>query len=261
MTVNQLTLASTSRAADAGYLAAADIADIAKLLEADYRLIGGNAVTLLTYVHQVNDMVPGRETADADFGAMPEVVADPQLPSVLSERGYRRVAGNRFVRTTQHDHSTVDLVVDVLTPSLAGRMVNNQPYGDLVVDEIPGLQIALSRDPEVVHLTVALTNRQTLTFTVNLPDVISALILKAYAFKGRMTDRDAIDIWRLAEAAVAAGHDEATWPKSASGRDAGRILRDHFTTTGGPGLRSLGAQPHETARLRLLVMRLVGSSG
>jgi hypothetical protein len=70
-------LGSTSRAGDAGYLAAADVAAIAAELDIDYRLIGGNAVSLLAAVHGVTDLVPGRETADADFAAGYQVVADP----------------------------------------------------------------------------------------------------------------------------------------------------------------------------------------
>jgi hypothetical protein len=42
-----LTLVSTSRAADAGYLALADLADIAGTMNVEYRIVGGHMVTLL----------------------------------------------------------------------------------------------------------------------------------------------------------------------------------------------------------------------
>jgi hypothetical protein len=45
-----LTLVSTSRAADAGYLALADLAQIATAMDADYRIVGGHMVTLLVAV-------------------------------------------------------------------------------------------------------------------------------------------------------------------------------------------------------------------
>lgn len=66
---SRLILPSLTRAADAGHLAAADIAEIAGAIGAEYRLVGGNAVSLLVWHHQVTDLVPARETVDADFGA------------------------------------------------------------------------------------------------------------------------------------------------------------------------------------------------
>jgi hypothetical protein len=79
----RLVLASTSRAADGGYLALSDLAQIAATLDADYRIIGGHMVTLLVAAHGVADQVPLRETLDADFGALPQVIADPRLSQVL----------------------------------------------------------------------------------------------------------------------------------------------------------------------------------
>ncbi len=96
---HRLVLVSAGRASDAAFLAAADLAMIAAELDVPYRLVGGNAVTLLVAVHGVIDMVPARETADADFGAAYPVVADPRLLAALRERGYRQQSGNRFLRT------------------------------------------------------------------------------------------------------------------------------------------------------------------
>lgn len=81
-----LELLSTSRATDGAWLAAADIAAIAAIadsLGAEYRLVGGNAVTLLTHVHGVSGGVPERETADADMGVPMQVCADPSLVAAL----------------------------------------------------------------------------------------------------------------------------------------------------------------------------------
>ena len=78
-----LELLSTSRATDGAWLAAADIAAIADSLGAEYRLVGGNAVTLLTHVHGVSGSVPEREAADADMGVPMQVCADPSLAAAL----------------------------------------------------------------------------------------------------------------------------------------------------------------------------------
>ncbi len=45
-------LASTSRSADAGHLSAADIVTIAGDAGIDFRLVGGNAISLLVWVHE-----------------------------------------------------------------------------------------------------------------------------------------------------------------------------------------------------------------
>lgn len=96
-----VSLASTSRAADAGFLTLADLAHITTSLDLDYRIVGGHMVTLLVALHGVSAQVPLRETADADFAALPTVIADPRLPAALVECGYRsREAANRFTRDT-----------------------------------------------------------------------------------------------------------------------------------------------------------------
>ncbi|MEU3452843.1 hypothetical protein ABZ671_04465 [Micromonospora sp. NPDC006766] len=61
-------------------------------------------VTLLIAAHGVAEQVPMRETLDADFAALPAVIADPRLARALAERGYQRGdAANRFVRS-HHDN-------------------------------------------------------------------------------------------------------------------------------------------------------------
>ena len=67
--MTRLSLLSPTAATDAAWCAVADVAAVAADLGVEYRLVGGNAVTLLTHVHGVSDRVPERETADADMGA------------------------------------------------------------------------------------------------------------------------------------------------------------------------------------------------
>ena len=74
----RLSLVSSSRAQDAGYLALRDVGEAAVALGASYRIVGGHMVSLLVARYEVAN-VPARETADADFGASYEVVADPRL--------------------------------------------------------------------------------------------------------------------------------------------------------------------------------------
>lgn len=129
-TPGHISLVSTSRASDAGFLALADLADIAAALRSDYRIVGGHMVTLLVARHGVANQVPLRETADADFAAMPTVIADPRLPATLIERGYlAEGAANRFTRGTQDPHGRLDLVIDILAPSFRGRWYRTSGTG------------------------------------------------------------------------------------------------------------------------------------
>lgn len=255
--MHRLDLLSTSRAGDAGYLAAADLADIGEELDVDYRLIGGNAVSLLGWVHGVQDATPGRETADADFGADGKVICDPRLPEALTARGYASRRSNRFHRTVTDTRGDLELVIDVLAPSFAGELVNSQKYGDLYVDEVPGLALAIQRPATLVEVRVSLSGGDSLETTLRLPDVVAALILKAYAFRGRYADRDALDVWRLLEAARAAGVDVESWPTSASGRDAASILHRHFGQAGAGGPKAASTSRVDQARIRALVASIV----
>lgn len=115
-----VTLASTSNAEDAAWLAVADVAAVATDLGIDYRLIGGNSVALLVRVHDAATQVPDRATADADIRVSFEVCADPRLVPALTALGYESQSGNRFMRT----QGTRALVIDVLAPSYLGRLIS-----------------------------------------------------------------------------------------------------------------------------------------
>lgn len=68
-----LATASRSRAEDAAHRAVADIGEA--ISPSDYRLIGGQMVTLLVARYQPPD-APVRTTADADIGMRLQLVAD-----------------------------------------------------------------------------------------------------------------------------------------------------------------------------------------
>jgi hypothetical protein len=252
----RLDLLSTSRATDAAYLAAADIADIAAELDVPYRLVGGNCVTLLVAAYQVTG-VPPRDTADADLGASYEVVGDPRLQASLLERGYARTAGNRFERPHEDALGTIQLTVDVLAPAYAAQMRSNRSHGDLVVDEVPGLAMALARDAVVVDIEVRLTFGDRVAARLLLPDPVAALCMKAAAWDGRHVSRDAVDIWRLLETAYAAGIRSADWPLRASGLDAARVLHRFFATPANNPYRDAQVASSVPTRVRALVAAVV----
>lgn len=253
-----VSVTSTSRASNAGYLTLADLSAIAAELDIDYRIIGGHMVTLLVAAYGVTDQVPMRETADADFAALPAVIADPRLPVALTGYGYLpQSAANRFVRGHADARGPLELVVDILAPSYLGTLVPNQRHGDLVVDEVPGLPFALSRPSVVVDLQVRLTSGDDLAMRLALPDLPSALCLKALAYRGRFAAKDATDLWRLLNAGYAAGLSESAWPGGVTGRQAAQVLHRFFGTPGATGLGQVSASASERTRMRALVRRIV----
>ncbi|MFE7506565.1 hypothetical protein [Promicromonospora sp. NPDC057488] len=255
MTVLQLT--SPSAATDGAWLAAADVAAISASLDVEYRLVGGIATTLLTHVHGVADRVPARETADADMGVSTSVCSDPRLPEALSGLGYTREDGSRFTRGAPGARR----VIDVLVPSYLGKHEPNQELGALVVDAVPGLSLALALPATEVMLAAHLSDGSAVELSLLLPDIRAALVLKAYAYRERLTDRDAVDIWRLLESVENAGLQAGDWPARASGRDAAAYLHQFFGAPGAPGARRVSSAPGTQARVRLLVQRLIPRPG
>ncbi|MBQ1051228.1 hypothetical protein KBX50_22485 [Micromonospora sp. C51] len=253
-----VSLVSTSRAADAGFLTLADLAEITTALELDHRIVGGHMVTLLVALHGVSAQVPLRETADADFAALPTVVADPRLPAELVERGYTsREAANRFMREVEDSHGPLTLVVDILAPSYRGALVPNQRHGELVVDEVPGLVLALHRPAELLDVHVQLTSGEPLGLRVMLPDVASALCLKALAYRGRFAAKDAVDLWRPINAAYAAGLRVGNWPGSVTGRQGAEVLHRFFGAPQAAGLKQMSTSTADRIRMQALVREVV----
>jgi hypothetical protein len=255
----EIDLASTSRSGDAGYLAVRDVAAIAGELVLEYRLIGGVSVALLTEVHGVADRVPARETADADFGAYPATIGDARLTRALLDHGYARAGGNRFTREAHRTPQDLLLAVDLLTPSYTGRLETNVAVGDLSVDAVPALGLALATPPTRVRARLTLTDGEVLDVPLALPDVSAALCIKALAFVGRRSPRDAVDVWRLLEAAHAAGVRAEGWnPDGVGARlDASRIVHREFGTPAGPGMRAATRDRGLQARIRALALEVV----
>ncbi len=104
-----------------------------------------------------------------------------------------------------------------------------------------------------VEITAVLTDGTGVQTTLALPDVDAALVLKAYAYRGRFAGSDALDIHRLLEAAHAAGRTAADWPARQEGRDAAHVLHEWFGTPRRPNRALHGAD----ARVRLLVHAVV----
>jgi len=167
------------------------------------RIIGGYMVTLHAYRYGLNLL---RQTMDADIGVPPHVISDSGLLLKLSDLGYTKTSGNRFEKIVDNYEakSITAAIIDVLIPTYTSRARNNVKVGGLVLDEVPGLAEAFQRPPIKIKLKVNHRDSKSKEFGLQLPDEISALVLKVMARTVRKKDTDSIDIWRCLEICQAA---------------------------------------------------------
>ncbi|MFC9995908.1 hypothetical protein [Nocardia sp. NPDC127526] len=191
----QLHIISTSNAADRGFLALADLAAAAEgLPETSYRVIGGHMVQMLQHIYPLEGWRL-RGTADADAGMDKEalVAAERQLHQEMLVLGYELESGNRYTRVSDNGRLDVDILV--ATYGSAGQ----SEVAGRAFDSAPGLHLAVAGDAVIANARVDLFAGGTIEFTVPVPDVESAVVLKALAWRKRLADKDVIDLATLFE--------------------------------------------------------------
>lgn len=195
-------LASESAAMDGGLTAIAEVAEALREvgLAHDTRLIGG--VTVLLHIQRLGLDLPLRATGDADFGIPPYVLRSPDLVRAIEERGYGKVAGNRWERPIDDRRVAA---VDLMVPAYTSRARDTVQVGEHVTTEVPGLALALRRPAVIVETELVLTDRSRLAAEVVIPDAAATLALKAGVRTVRREDRDAEDLGRCLEIAAADG--------------------------------------------------------
>lgn len=274
--LTRLVLAASSVADDLGYVALADLSAVLGTDEmANHRVIGGRMVTLLAARWQLGPALY-RETADTDLGVPPVVVQEHGLISRMKELGYEQVAGNRFARHVPeipvHVYGAEDsprkAVVDLLVPAYTSRARTNLRISDEVVTtEVPGLALALQRQPITMVLELHRLNGDMLTAELSFPDEVSALVLKCFATQVRRKATDVADVWRCLEVAFAAGIGPDNFAEG-DAADAAEIARALFDRRDGSGMTGLAeekqlsrsAADQRFTRLRALVARVIGIS-
>lgn len=271
--LTRVVLAAASVADDLGYVALDDLAGV--LGTSTYRIIGGHMVTALVARWQLGAELY-RETGDTDLGVPPVVVREEGVIGRLIERGYERVEGNRFARPIDDVPVTVrgaeaprSAFVDVLVPSYRTRARSNHRVSDdLVTTEVPGLALALQREPVLLQMELHRLNGEQLDVEVAFPDEVAALTLKAFASQVRDKPTDLVDLWRCLEIAYAANTAPAAFAEGQAAQGA-RIVRALFDRRDGAGMSALVGEQRlsDTAaderftRIRALIQRVLPVGG
>lgn len=183
-------LISTSAATDLGYRALHDLATAAAGL--DFRIIGGHMVQLLIHAYPT-ERAQLRLTTDADIGIDRATAIGQQLHKNLTQIGYTPGSGNRY----EKQHISGTMTVDVLIPRADSGAT--EVLGERGYDPIPGLSLAMSAQYLLVHATAHLADGTRLAFSVPVPDIEAAVILKALAWAARIAPKDIADLASLLE--------------------------------------------------------------
>jgi hypothetical protein len=136
-------------------------------------------------------------------------------------------------------------------------MVSNQQYGDITLDEIPGLSLALARPSEPIDITVTRLDSTPISFAVLIPDITSALCLKALGWSNPHAAKDAVDVWRLLRAHRQRIPESIAWRQSGVQGDAAAILRTDFARPTGRGVRAASTERVDQAEIRALTLTLL----
>jgi hypothetical protein len=78
-----------------------------------------------------------------------------------------------------------ELAVDLLVPSLDDRF-RSQEYGGRAFDSAPGLALTLAAEPVLIETSARMFHGDTLEFTVAVPTVELALVIKAFSYGSRL---------------------------------------------------------------------------
>lgn len=196
-------LVATSHADD---LALRVLADVAQITQGeDARIVGGHMTALLLTAFPVAG-VPARRTRDADAAITTELAGSGVLHDRLLALGYTDTAGNHYEREVPEladpDGPPSFLQVDLLVPSFNGRFAPRR-HGGRIFDAAPGLEPALLTPPILIHTGATLRDGTVLEFTVAVPPVEYAVVIKAIAYGARRAARDAEDLYRLLAIATA----------------------------------------------------------
>lgn len=257
--LNRLSLVSVSRAQDLAFVALADVARATHGLN-DVRLIGGQMITLQAYRWGLGAEL-FRESKDADIGITEAIARDEGIVARLEAVDYRQRRGGEFVRVLEQESEdsgdSLEATIDVLVPARTSRARESRRVSkDLVTSEVPGLTTALRRPAVGVAVSMTSLDGTMLEANIALPDEVSTVVLRAFAWQKRLSDTDAEDIWRSLEIAFAAGVSPTDF-QTHEEKAAVSIITAAFERDSGGASKPLGAR---IGRARALKSRVLGDA-
>ena len=252
-------LIATSYADELSMRALAEISAITA--DQNVRIIGGQMASLLLAAFPVPG-ISSRRTRDADAAITTEVAGSGVIHDRLIDHGYTATSGNSYTRPVPDlavaGGPVPELSVDLLVPSLDGRF-RSQEHGGRAFDSAPGLAPALDTEPIVIDTGARFLNGEMSEFTVRVPTVEFALVIKALAYGSRLQARDVEDMYRLLEIGHTHPPDEiGGWqlgqpPLRGSRRDAAMHLHELARRA-----RSLSDVEVPPARIAMLIAAQIG---
>ena len=138
-------------------------------------------------------------------------------------------------------------------------MVSNVSYGDMTVDEIPGLSLALAVTGEVLDLRVQLMDRSLIEFEIVVPSVLAALCVKTLGWASRRAPKDAYDVWRLLRVFRTRIDQSHEWRAGGVEGDAAKVLLSDFAQVNGTGVKTATRVAAERAEVRALALYALGA--
>ena len=184
---------------DAAYRALYDLAGMIAI-DPDARIIGGHMVGMIAAAFPSPGFID-RRTGDADAGISLTLAAGGGMHEALETAGYHADSGNRYVSGEPPEQKVIDLLVPA-----GGSNFTTDERGGRRFDAMPGLSLAMG-DVLLIEAHMTLLDGTELVCDVPVPTVEAAVILKAYAWRGRwvQTSKDTIDLSNLLHVVEAHG--------------------------------------------------------
>ena len=195
MTTNlELEAHSWSSVDDLGHPGQQAVAEAARTT--DYRIVGGHMVRLLLLAHPAERAVQ-RTTIDADAAVNDVDVIGPIVQRLLDQE-FIKERGNVYTKAIESErHVEINLLLS--RTGGAGGIKPQKVDGVGQVDTLQELSFILLRPALRAKVTAHLTTGETLSYTVPIPGLEEAFILKAHAWasRGLKHDRDLADLHML----------------------------------------------------------------
>lgn len=177
----------------------------------DYRIIGGQMVRMLLHIYPTTNAVL-RSTLDTDAGAERVQIIGPITQNLIAA-GFVKQGGNVYSKAVgPEEYVEINLL---LSRSGATQGIRPLPVANVgQIDTLPELSFALATPPLVVNVEAHLENDEILKYQTRIPDLETAVVLKAHSWQNRRAAKDLADLHSLLE--IRDLHPQSAWQLNAT---------------------------------------------